>query len=90
MTAGWRLAAVRQAAGPFCKIVDSSALIWLAVELQQVVLGKTEATDGRLGFQATMRPMSIVAMEPNEQLSRSLIRSSDSGERRPIREARFE
>ena len=34
----------------------------LAVKPQQVVLGKTEATDGCVGFQTTMRPMPIVAM----------------------------
>jgi hypothetical protein len=43
------------------------------VEPQQVVLGYAEATDGRVGFQATMWPMPVVAMEPMEQLSRSLI-----------------
>jgi hypothetical protein len=43
------------------------------VEPQQVVLGKTEATDGCVGFQATMWPMPIVAMEPVEHFGRSLI-----------------
>jgi hypothetical protein len=38
----------------------------LAVEPQQVVLGKTEATDRCVGFQATMWPMPIVAMQPVE------------------------
>src|SRR5262249_24316017 len=46
----------------------------LAVEPQQVVLGYAEATDGRIGFQATMWAMPIVAMEPMEQLNRPLIR----------------
>ena len=46
----------------------------LAVEPQQVVLGKTEATDGCVGFQATMWPMPIVAVEPVEHLGRSLVR----------------
>ena len=46
----------------------------LAVKPQQVVLGETEATDRRAGFQATMWPVPIVAMEPVAQLSRSLIR----------------
>jgi hypothetical protein len=45
----------------------------LAVEPQQVVLGKTEATDGCVGFQATMWPMPIVAMEPMEHFGRPLI-----------------
>ena len=44
----------------------------LAVEPQQVVLGQTEAADGRIGFQATMLPMPIVAMEPVDQFGRSL------------------
>jgi FAD binding domain len=44
----------------------------LDVEPQQVVLGQTEAADGRIGFQATMWPMPIVAMEPVDQFSRSL------------------
>ena len=36
----------------------------LAVEPQQVVLGKTEAADGRFGFQASMRAMPVIAMQP--------------------------
>ena len=36
----------------------------LVVEPQQVVLGQTKATDGCFGFQTTMWPMPIVAMEP--------------------------
>jgi hypothetical protein len=38
----------------------------LAVEPQQVVLGKTEATDRCVAFQATMWPMPIVAMQAVE------------------------
>ena len=44
------------------------------MEPQQVVLGEAEATDWRVGFQATMWPMPIVAMEPIGQFSGSLIR----------------
>src|SRR6516162_3407596 len=44
----------------------------LAVEPQQVVLGKTEAADRCFGLQTSMRAMPIVTMQPVEQLSRSL------------------
>ena len=42
----------------------TSVGVLLAVEPQQVVLGQTKATDGCFGFQTTMWPMPIVAMEP--------------------------
>jgi len=45
---------------------------YLAVEPQQVVLGKTEAADRCFGLQTSMRAMPIVTMQPVEQLSRSL------------------
>jgi len=37
----------------------------LDVEPQQVVLGEAESADGRFGFQATMWPVPIVAMQPD-------------------------
>lgn len=46
------------------------------VELQDVVLGKNEATDGCFGFQATMRAMPIVAMQPDRQLGGATIGKS--------------
>jgi hypothetical protein len=39
---------------------------WLAVEPQQVVLGKTEAADRCFGLQTGMRAMPIVTMQPVE------------------------
>jgi hypothetical protein len=46
----------------------------LAVEPQQVVPGQTEATDGRVGLQATMWPMPIVVMQPVGQFGSPLVR----------------
>ena len=43
------------------------------MEPQQVVFGQTEAADGRVGFQATVWPTPVVAMEPRDQFGRSLI-----------------
>jgi hypothetical protein len=51
-----------QLLGELITIVGEERAKELAVEPQQVVLGKTEATDGCVGLQATMRPMPIVAM----------------------------
>jgi hypothetical protein len=62
----------------------------LAVEPQQVVLGKTEAADRCSGFQASMGAMPIVAMQPVDQLGRSFAASFDKHEHRPIRRVRFE
>jgi hypothetical protein len=58
--ASWeqRTVADRICAARVAKAVSEHSL---AVEPQQVVLGKTEATDGCVGFQATMWPMPIVA-----------------------------
>ena len=39
---------------------------YLAVEPQQVVLGKTEAADRCFGLQTSMRAMPIVTMQPVE------------------------
>src|SRR6516162_5714092 len=70
--------ATRQAISPASRIWSTAA--WrcketarlLAVEPQQVVLGKTEAADRCFGLQTGMRAMPIVTMQPVEQLSRSL------------------
>ena len=47
--------------------------IALGVEPQQVVLGEAEAADGRVGFQATMWAMPVVAMEPGGQVLCALV-----------------
>ena len=44
------------------------------MEPQQVVPGSTEATDGRVGLQATMWPMPIVAMQPVGEFGGPLVR----------------
>ena len=47
----------------------------LAVEPQQVVLGKAEAADGRFGADAAMRPMPVVAMKPSRQFGCAFVGS---------------
>jgi hypothetical protein len=54
--------------------LQESAKVVLAVEPQQVVPGQTKATDGRVGLQATMWPMPIVAMQPVGQFGGPLVR----------------
>jgi len=50
-----------------------AAEVELAVEPQEVVLGQAEATDGCVGFQATMWSVPIVAMKPVDQFGGALI-----------------
>ena len=47
----------------------------LAVEPQQVVLGKAEAADGQLGADTAMRPMPVVAMKPSRQFGCAFVGS---------------
>jgi Na+/H+ antiporter NhaA len=48
-------------------------VVALAVEPQQVVLGQAESADRRLGVQATMRAMPVVALQPAWQPGGALV-----------------
>ncbi len=50
-----------------------AAFAHLAVEPQQVVLGKGKSADGGLGVQAAMGSMPIVSMEPSGQLGGAFV-----------------
>ena len=45
----------------------------LAVEPQHVVLGQTQSADGGAGFEATMRAVPVIAMQPDWEFGGTLI-----------------
>ena|SRR6516165_5802792 len=45
----------------------------LGVEPQHVVLGQTQSADGGAGFEATMRAVPVIAMQPDWEFGGTLI-----------------
>jgi len=51
----------------------ASAFWTLDVEPQHVVLGQTQSADGGAGFEATMRAVPVIAMQPDWEFGGTLI-----------------
>ena len=78
----WDIAALRFGVAGFllCPVLlrrglarDRLGWLGLAVEPQHVVLGQTQSADGGAGFEATMRAVPVIAMQPDWEFGGTLI-----------------